>query len=243
MPLLRRAVFALWALMLTGIPAHAGEFSEFRPLGFSADGGVFAFEEFGVQDGSGFAFANRFFINTSDDSFLPGSTVRVVIEDEAATVADARTEAATQSSTLEQQYGFSENPGVIATFNPLSDLNGSTDQLRYLPMSMVPQPFGAYTAQLTEKQLPPTASCASITETSLGFRLEMTEANGEPASIVLHEDAAVPNSRNCPTGYRLGGAITHYADGIWTHAVLVLVRSLGFEGENGRWIAVTRRFE
>ena len=79
MPAIRHKLFAAIAMSLASTAAHAGEFAEFRPIGFSADGKVFAFEEFGVQDGSGFAFANRFFIDTTDDSFLPGSTVRVVL--------------------------------------------------------------------------------------------------------------------------------------------------------------------
>ena len=243
MPTLRHMLFVLIALLLPAGLANAGEFSEFRPLGFSADGKVFAFEEFGIQDGSGFAFTNRFFIDTARDDFLPGSTVRVVIEDESATVADARDAAAAQSGDLEQQYSFSANPGVIAAFNPLSELDGSAGLLRYLPLSLVPQFYGAYTARLTEKALPSSSSCNSITETTLGFRLELTEVNSKPALIVLHDDASVPKGRHCPTGYRLGGAITHYANGIWTHAILVLVRSFGFEGEHGRWIAITRRFE
>lgn len=243
MTILHRAFFALLAMILSGIPSHAAEFSEFRPIGFSADGAVFAFEEFGVQDGSGFPFANRFFINTATDSFLPGSTVRVTIEDEQKTIADARASAAAQSSGLEKLYSFSANPGVIAAFNPVSEIDNDARQLRYMPMSMVPEFFGAYSARLTEKQIPIAAACNSATETTLGFRLEMTEVNGKPASIVLHDDVSVPKSRNCPRGYRLGGVITHFADGIWTHAFLVLFRSFGFEGEHGRWIAVTRRFE
>jgi predicted secreted protein len=243
MPLLHRAVLALLALVLAGIPAYAAEFSEVRPIGFSADGSVFAFEEFGVQDGSGFPFASRFFIDTATDSFLPGSTVRIIIDDENKTVADARATAAEQSGHLEQKYSFSANPGVIAAFNPLSELDSSAHRLRYLPLSVVPAFFQPYTAQLTEKPLPSSEACNSITETKLGFRLEMTEIEGKPASILLHEDTSLPKSRLCPTSYRLGGVVTHYADGIWTHAFLVLFQSFGFEGEHGRWMAVTRRFE
>jgi predicted secreted protein len=45
------------ALLLIGLlsnPALAGDTAELNILGFSADGNVFAFEEYGVQDGSGF---------------------------------------------------------------------------------------------------------------------------------------------------------------------------------------------
>jgi predicted secreted protein len=240
---IRRAMIVLAALSGIVTPVHAGEFAEFRPLGFSADGKVFGFEEFGIQDGSGFAFANRFFINTTTDEFLPGSTVRVILEDESSTIAQARAQAAAQSATIEAEYRLADNPGVIAAFNPLSELDSDPGRLRYEPFSMKPQPFGPSTLQLTEKPLSPSALCEQITPTATGFRLELTEYNGQPVSIVLNDDMSVPASRGCPTAYRLGGVVTHFADGVWTHAVLVLIRSFGFEGEDGRWIAVTRRFE
>ena len=243
MPAFRHTLSVLIALCLAPVAAHAGEFSEVRPIGFSADGKVFAFEEFGIQDGSGFAFANRFFIDTTDDSFLPGSTVRIVIEDEAAGIGDARAKAQAQSAALEATHDFAANPGTIAAFNPLSELDGAAHQLRYTPFSMEPQPFGPYTVRLEEKPLPASPLCQMFGDTSTGFRLALTEINGAPSETLLHDDASVPASRGCPLGYRIGGAITHQADGVWTHAVLVLVRSQGFEGENGRWIAVTRRLE
>lgn len=239
----RSILIILVSVLLSLRAANAGEFSEFRPLGFSADGKVFAFEEFGIQDGSGFAFANRFFIDTTLDAFLPGSTVRVVIEDETASVGEARAEAAAKSASLETVYRFSDNPGVMAAFNPLSELESDAHRLRYLPLSLVPEFFRPYTAQLTEKSLPASPSCDAMAEKTLGFRLEMTEVEGKPVSIVLHDDATLPKSRHCPRAYRLGGVVTHHADGIWTHAFLVLHRSFGFEGEHGRWIAITRRFE
>ena len=243
MPASRHKFIAMIAACLAPGLAMAGEFSEFRPIGFSADGKVFAFEEFGIQDGSGFAFANRFFINTTDDSFLPGSTVRVVLEDETRSIGDARAEAQARSASLEADYDFRANPGVIAAFNPLSELDGATHLLRYTPFSMQPQPFGPYAVTLAEKQLPASALCEAFGDIFTGFRLVMTEINGAPSNLVLHDDTSVPQSRGCPLSYRIGGAITHHAEGVWTQAVLVLVRSFGFEGENGRWIAVTRRIE
>ena len=42
------------------LEASAGDTATPQVLGFSADGKVFAFEEYGIQDGSGFPYANRF---------------------------------------------------------------------------------------------------------------------------------------------------------------------------------------
>ena len=46
-----------------------------------------------------------------------------------------------QSRDLDVRYGFLANPGVIAAFNPLSELDSDAHQLRYLTVSMVPAFF------------------------------------------------------------------------------------------------------
>lgn len=221
-------------------PAAAGDFSEFRPIGFSADGGVFAFEEFGVEDGSGFPYANRFFIDTTTDRYLEGTPIRVRLENGEATLAAARAEATAKSSDLMLKYAFDGHPGTLAAFNPQSSA-GDPYTLTWRPLAVVPDPFSPFMAVLTEKDLPPTDNCKDVTPAGKGFTLQLTEWNGAPADIILSDDESIPSSRACPAGYRLGGVMTYPVDGDFVHAFLVQVRSFGFEGENGRWIAVTRR--
>ncbi|MGQ3280698.1 MAG: DUF2259 domain-containing protein, partial [Shinella sp.] len=57
----RRAAVAFLASLLATAGASAGDFSTFQTLGFSPDGKVYAFEEFGVQDGSGFPYSTVYF--------------------------------------------------------------------------------------------------------------------------------------------------------------------------------------
>lgn len=59
----RKTAVALLA-SLAAASAWAGDFSTFQSLGFSPDGKVYAFEEFGIQDGSGFPYSNVYFIDT-----------------------------------------------------------------------------------------------------------------------------------------------------------------------------------
>ena len=47
--------------------AQAGDFAKREIHGFSVDGGLFAFEEYGVQDGSGFPYSNIYVIDTATD--------------------------------------------------------------------------------------------------------------------------------------------------------------------------------
>ena len=59
------------------VAASAGDYADRTILGFSPDGGVFAFEEFGVGDGSGFPYATVYLIDTERDEWVPGTPVRV----------------------------------------------------------------------------------------------------------------------------------------------------------------------
>ena len=63
-------------LSLAPLTALAGESAQFNALGFSDDGRYFAFEQFGIQDGSGFPYSDIFLIDLDTDSFAGGTPVR-----------------------------------------------------------------------------------------------------------------------------------------------------------------------
>ena len=52
----------VFALLAIG-PVNAGDSAERRAMGFSVDGRYFAFEQFGIQDGSGFPYADIFIVD------------------------------------------------------------------------------------------------------------------------------------------------------------------------------------
>ena len=80
-----RTALALLILLAVAPASLAGDVAELEILGFSDDGSVFAFEEFGVLDGSGFPYSNRYYIDVDSDEFLPATPIRVRLEDENAT--------------------------------------------------------------------------------------------------------------------------------------------------------------
>ena len=57
---LARLAASLIALLALALPAAAADRALINMLGYSEDGAYFAFEQFGVQDGSGFPFADIF---------------------------------------------------------------------------------------------------------------------------------------------------------------------------------------
>lgn len=219
--------------------ACAGDIASFQSIGFSADGSVFAFEEYGVEDGSGFPYSTVFFIDTRKDAFLPGTPIRVRVDEENAGLAKARAETAAKAAPLVEEFGMSANPGLMAAFNPITEIESTPHQLTYRQYAVEPPIGGEFTLALDEIALPPSTQCKDVTPQSIGFRLAFQTEDGKTSDRVLHADTKIPDSRKCPTGYRIGGVMVHHpAGGDPVHVALVQVLSFGFEGRDGRWIAI-----
>ncbi|ESY83057.1 hypothetical protein X740_03705 [Mesorhizobium sp. LNHC221B00] len=229
-------VVCLLAQVTTPILARAGDVAELEILGFTKDGGVFAFEEYGVQDGSGFPYANRYYIDTNDDSFLKGTPIRVRLDDETATIEAARLQARQKGEAIISQAELSANRGITAGFNPVTDPHRMVVNPRPI-FSPVNQPLEF---RLDELGMNNTEGCESQGEIN-GFRLLRVEARDGGTTKLLHEDKSVPKSRGCPNGYSIGAVQTFSMDSLSAYAVVIAVRQYGFEGPDYRWIAVTGR--
>lgn len=222
------------------LPLKAGDFAQFRPLGFSEDGSVFAFEQFGVQDGSGFPYAERYFIRTASDTFVSGTPIKIRLEDENATIAEARALADQESFPFMQEFDIGAQPANIVAFNPSTESSSAAREFHYQPYSYEPNPNPPYELALQEIELPLTPTCNNIIEKGIGIRLSLKTEPGSAAEV-FYQDKSVPNSRGCPTEYRLGGVLTYENfDRPPIHVFLVLVKSFGFEGPDGRWIAIPK---
>ena len=239
---LRSAAFALAAL-LPAAGATAGDFSTFQSLGFSPDGKVYAFEEFGIQDGSGFPYSNVYFIDTKKDAYLPGTPIRVRIDDEAAGIAKARAESRDKAKALADKHEVLAHPGVLAAFNPMGEGGIDPRRIEYHQHAIEPAVGGAFALAIEDIAVETTDRCRDIAPDGIkGFRLKLVKNDGAVADRVLHEDKRAPESRNCPLSYQISGAVAFNAFGVEpVHVALVLVRSFGFEGADGRWIAVPFR--
>lgn len=222
---------------LTAVPAIAGDTAELNVLGFSADGKVFAFEEYGVQDGSGFPYANRFYIDTATDKFLPGTPIRVRLDDEAAELDAARAQAASKAQAIVTDAILADNRGYLVAANAVTEESADAFNILANPRPVFPPVDEPVAFKLEETSVPIPEGCADIGETK-GFRLIMTHPAGP--SKTLHDDQSIPASRACPQGYRLGGLQTFYPQSSSpVFAVIIAVRGFGFEGPDYRWLAVT----
>lgn len=233
---------ALVSAALIADTALGADIAAFRSIGFSDDSGVYAFEEYGVEDGSGFPFSTIFFIDTRDDTFLPGTPIRVRLEDEDSGLGKARAEAATKAAPLVKKFDLDGRPGLLAAFSPITETQSPPRRLAYLEYASQPAFGGEYVLALQERNFPAAERCKEMTPESPGFRLIFEMEDGKPSNREVYVDTKIPDSRGCPTGYRLAGVVVDQQDGKpATHVVLVQVMSLGFEGHNGRWIAVPVR--
>lgn len=208
-------------------------------LGFSADGDVFAFEEFGIQDGSGFPYANRYYIDTDDDTFLPGTPIRIRLEDEQATVDAARQQTKSQAATIISDEELKQNQGLVAGWNPVTELSAEPHRIVVNPRPVVPPLDSPLEIRLEELSLEQPADCRDIGDV-MGFRLLCVATAPGAETRLVHEDTTVPASRGCALGYRIAGVQTFYPEGAEpVFAVLIAVRRFGFEGPDHRFLAVT----
>jgi predicted secreted protein len=229
------SLVGLAALALAG-QATAGDTASLNVLGYSPDGKVFAFEEYGIADGSGFPYSNIYFLDIAADKFLPGTPIRAYVENEGP-VSVIRETARAKAAPLISKYRLTDNPGVIVAYNPPSELD--SDALRVRFQSFVSAPPHGYTNTLVleVKDFPMPETCAGFADSYKGFTLKLTEYQGQPTDKVVHDDTSVPASRLCPNDYRIGAVISSEIREE-TLIAMILVGSHGFEGNDRRWIAV-----
>ncbi|MBL0933676.1 MAG: DUF2259 domain-containing protein [Rhizobiaceae bacterium] len=233
-----RCLIAALGMLIAG-PAVAGDTAELGILGFSADGSVFAFEEYGIQDGSGFAYANRYYVETATDSFVSGTPIRVLSEGQDASVEDARAEARQLASQIIDEAELAANRGFTAGANAVTEISADALAMEVNPRPVFPPIEAPLAIRLEEIAFAMPENCAFAAERHVGFRLLKVSHEAGVATELLHEDESVPASRSCPLGYRIGAVQTFFPEGGEpVFVVLIAVRRVGFEGPDHRWIAV-----
>lgn len=235
-----RVALVSFGCLSAAVPAQAGDVANLEILGFSADGGIFAFEEHGVADGSGTAYANRFYIDTQSDEFVGGSPIRAEVEDAIGAPAAARAEAKRRGEKIVSDAELEAHPGWLAGYNPLTELSADPKRIvvqphPYFIMSEAPLEF-----RLEEIAFAEPAGCENMGDV-IGLRLLRIEPAPGGVTTVIHEDKSIPASRGCPDGYRIG-AVQVFGEGPGEpFAILIAFSKMGFEGPDYRWIAFTGR--
>ena len=233
----RRTAIAVMAAMLAPSAATGGDAAERNILGFSPDGAYFAFEEYGIQDGSGFPYSNIYVIETATDSWVHGTPIRVLIEGGAPPLMEARFEAMDGARAVLQQLLIGE-PGAVVASNPFTETSADPRSVSFRPRPTLPAVADDHRLRLEEYPLP-ADDCPDMGQPFVGFRLTLTKPDGQ--TRVLVEDEYIPISRRCPLGYGISDVVTFFPDPAADPVIVVLINvfSVGFEGPYRRFIAVT----
>lgn len=222
----------------------AGDFADVEIHGFSDEGRHFAFEQFGIQDGSGIPYSEIFVINVESDKWVKPSPFRLKNEnpDEFATEEELIAELRARHYDKIRDFMSSKRiagRGRVVGRNPITELNANPHLMIVNPRQVVPPVDNPVEFELEEYSIA-SPTCAQYGAATQGFQL-VQRYQGKTRN--LHKDSNLPNSRGCPLRYRIERVITDYPQGRQpVFAVLILMETHGFEGPDGRYLAITGQF-
>lgn len=228
-----KTAIGLLALMVLAQPAWAGDRAGVNFIGFSGNGAYFAFEEFGIQDGSGFAYADLYVIDMAADKWVRGTPVRIRVDNENIGLNEVRARARKQAQPVLDRLEI-EMPVEVLALNGDGALGTNPGQFRFgLPGFGRDEPRGDHMLTLASHVATSPLPCADwFGMPPLGFMLSLDER-------VVHDETAIPESRGCAQEYRLYGVVQPlWAQAIEEAVAIIAVYPGGFEGPDRRFIAV-----
>ena len=242
-----RAWLTMAALLFGVIAAQAGDRAQANYLGYSDDGRYFAYEQYGIQDGSGGFYSDVFVIDLAEDKLLGEAPFSVQTSGDDATGSLPATRAAALhlAQPLLDQYGII-NPVAVAALNG-DGLLGEAGLPLDGKVIRFGQPFYTgiqydYTMTLQQLDVPNSASCGESADGPYqGFALTLTdnENKAEPPRE-LHRDAGhkpLPALRGCALDYSIY-SIVYRLEGEGDPVALISIYTQGFEGLDRRFVAV-----
>lgn len=232
----------LWCVsamvFLLPAPAMAGDRAIVNVYGYSPDGRYFAFEEFGIQGGSGFAYTSIYMIDLVEDQWVIGTPVRLQAEDEKTPLITVRRKAQAMALSRLDDLQINYPPEALALIGAGAvDMDGFSLDFGIPPINELEMPDERFELKLTEFKTKGAAPCQDwFDEEPMGFALNLT-IRGKTQEV--YSDAVLPRSRGCPMAYRIKAVVIPFNDRDLTHAVvMVSLLAHGFEGPDRRFLAI-----
>lgn len=242
-PALQRVRLALVALALSATSAFAGDRALLHIIGYSDNGRYFAFEEYGVQDGSGFPYSTIYVVDLSNDKWMYGSPFHAQQRDDQPDrpLADVRAEALQKAQEQLKPLKIGVPADIIALIgdgerdNDASTLHFGTPSWG-LPGS-TQQPSLTLKLETYQAAAGDTTCAAYSLEPVKGYALTLSGRDGERE---VHRDKTVPKSRGCPLDYRLYAVVQPFEWAVTEGAIVAIISMYphGFEGPDRRFLAV-----
>jgi predicted secreted protein len=212
-------------------------------IGYSEDGDYFAFEQYGIQDGSGFAYSEVFVVDLANDRWTAGTPFAVQAEDEQRSLAEVRREALDQAQESLDKYQIGVPVEILAL---IGDGEYGAETGMRIHWS-TPSCCSAGATQADAQSL--ILQHRGITSEDeycmdmprVGYILNYQDKFGERE---LHADGDVlPASRGCTLDYKIHSVVAPYGEyyGINFTArrvAIIAAYPFGFEGVDRRFLVV-----
>ncbi len=235
--LLSLIVMLVWG----AIPARAGDFAQPAIIGYSTDLRYFAFEEYGIEDASGFPYSSIYFVDLKNNSLVHGAVVHVRLDKEV----DPLPGKLVRARLLARQKGREwldklkiDWPAEILAYNGDGgpDLEGGS--LRFGTTGYNGAIIGDYRLSLEMVASDTVLECEKwAISKPQGFVLTIVDYDFQKSEI--YRDKTLPKSRNCPLYYKISGVFAPFlARDISDAVALISVYSSGWEGEDRRFIVI-----
>jgi predicted secreted protein len=242
-----RLISMLGALTLAvSTSAWGGDAAFLNIIGFSANGRYFAFEQYGVQEGSAFAYSDVMITDLEKDELIKGTPIRVIAPDEQASQNVIRTQARGQAVEKLKILRIDQPAEIIAS-NPITERGNDRKTMAFnlyfdgLGGQLTPPQLtkdNDFELVLTSVTFPVAKDCYAEDGRANGFSLSVRKtATGTVTE--KYKDTSVPTSRHCPSNYDID-TIASYRDddGNSIFVAVIAVYQQGFEGPDRRFIAV-----
>jgi predicted secreted protein len=227
-------------LGLTPASIYAGDYAELDFIGVSKDGKYMAFEQYGEQDGSGFAYSNIYFIDVEKNKYA-AKPVELMPENEKAAIDAVRRQAKRSAAATLKKLGIIQgNRGklVVArlltdaafTFDPYKDA-GKTQTIGFHSLVGSMYKLGNYQLKLESFKV----GKKDYLDLPV-YKLSLTLKDSDKNTIkILQKDDSLPATRGNPVSYSVQNVYL-YGNRI---IVFINVFKSGFEGPDMRYMAVT----
>jgi len=235
------ALLAASLTLFSTAPALAGDAAQFDPIGFSEDGRYFAYEEYGIQDGSGFPYDTVYVVDLIADKWV-GKPVRVRLDDETAGLPQARQQAMQQAKAMLDQAALT-TPAQILMLNADGEIAADGTETNFALFGNGLTTLGdTFRLSLSTFESTTTEPCASygMEGPVQGFALTLDTPASAGNGVEIHRDEAVPASRGCVSDYRIHAVIAPFPAGSSASPMVAVVSvySLGFEGPDRRFVTI-----
>jgi predicted secreted protein len=237
---------ALFLFLVNVAAVHAGDYAKLNFIGFSKDGSFLAYEEHGVQDGSGFPYSNIYIVNVANNSFAAGP-FGSRLENELATARQARTRSRLAAAAAMRKFGIVEgNRGTLVVSRLFTDLSVSRDpalteskskKINFAELVDSMYTEGDYDLLLDLREVK-TKACEYEELPVYQLTLTLKDKKAE-TTTVLQKDSTLPPSRGCPINYGMQ-YVYLYKNNI---AIFLDYYTTGFEGPDMRYLVATGKYK